>query len=279
MKNIATKLYSGKSIKELVEFEKKETLDIGVDSIDKHFGFPTGYYIVVGNQGIGKSWFALWLIRQFNTLNQIRSVYFSLEMPEPLVRKRILQQWSDLTKVQLEKGTSTSKALEMLGSDVIIVDEFYPQETKYRTPRNFEEWVDEYYKHGYRCFIMDHFHELGGASNNDSNQRTVERWGLTFQKLCKKYPDIWLIVFAQPKSSDYKKGLLDRNSLRGSKALIDKCDYVLSLNNQIQIKGRVKENDRGIILYLDKTRYTEQPNKCFALHFHETGNFYSQVTP
>jgi len=274
---LSKKLFSSMTLSELTKFEIKDELLTGVNSLDTDFGFPTGYYIIIGNQGVGKSWFALWLSRVFYRNNLVKSVYFSLEMPEPLVRKRILQQWSDLTKSELESGESTQQAINLLNKDIVLVDEFYEQDTKFRTPENFKSWVEEYYKLGYRVFHMDHFHELDGASTNQTNQGVVERWGLAFQQLCKKYPDIWLLVFAQPKSSDYGKSLLDRNSLRGSKAIIDKCDYVMSLNKSItrDENGIVirNEDDGKIMLYLDKTRYTENPNIAFRLQFLPTGNF------
>lgn len=281
---INKKLFSSRPIKELLKFEKKKELQTGISDIDFDFGFPTGYYLIVGNQGVGKSWFALWLARTFFKQNQIPSVYFSLEMPEQLVRKRILQQWSDLTRDQLEEQGPSQEAIDLMEKDIVVVDEFYPQDTKNRTPENFNLWVDEYYKLGYRIFLMDHFHELQGASVNETNQKTVEKWGLTFQKICKKYEDIWLIIFAQPNSRDWKKGVLDRNSIRGSKALVDKTDYVLSINNKMQLEGRKKDMDfdydpideKKIYLYLDKTRYTEKPGVTFHLYFHETGNFNSK---
>ena len=268
---------------ELTAFEKKQELHTGITDIDTDFGFPSGYYVIIGNQGVGKSWFALWLSRMFYRHDQVTSVYFSLEMPKPLVRKRILQQWSDLTKSELETGSSMTNATKLMSEDIIVVDEFYSQDTAKQKPASFKQWVADYYALGYRVFLMDHFHELSGASVNDTNQKTVAEWGLTFQQLCKQYPDIWLVVFAQPNSKDFGKQILNRNSLRGSKALIDKCDYVLTLNKSIKVDtetGLVIKNqdDRKVILYLDKTRYTESPNIGFRLYFAPTGNFYSTST-
>lgn len=279
-KEILKTMYSSMSLAELTKIEKKDMLYTGITSIDNNFGFPSGYYVMIGNQGVGKSWFALWLARMFYRHNQVKSVYFNLEMPEPLVRKRILQQWSDLTKTQLESGEKPTQAIELMVDDIISVNEFYSQDTRLQTPKNFKSWIEKYYDIGRRVFLIDHFHELGGASVNETNQKAVAGWGLAFQQICKKYPDIWLIVFAQPNSKDFNKKLLDRNSLRGSKALIDKCDYVLTLNKNVQIDTETgvvvrNENDRKIFLYLDKTRYTENPNIAFRLRFAETGNFHS----
>jgi len=278
---IADKLYSSRPLKDLTKIEKKEQLHTGISYIDNDFGFPTGYYIIIGNQGVGKSWFALWLARVFYKHDLIKSVYFSLEMPEQFVRQRILQQWSDLTKTELESGKSPEKSINLLSKDVIIVDEFYAQETNFRTPETFSLWVDKYYQQGYRVFLMDHFHELSGASVNEGNQKTVEKWGQMFQKLCKKYSDIWLVIFAQPNSSDFDKRILNRNSLRGSKSLIDKCDYVLTLNRNIkkdeETGALINDGENKVLIYLDKTRYTEKPNMMFRVKFVDTGNFQSTL--
>lgn len=280
-KQIIKKLYSSRKIEDLEKFEKKDQLHTGISYIDNDFGFPTGYYIIVGNQGVGKSWFALWLSRMFYRHDMVKSVFFTLEMPEQQIRKRILQQWSDLTKTQIESGVSTRETSKLLNSDPIIVDEFYSQETNFRTPKTFEEWIDKYYELGYRCFLMDHFHELGGASVNESNQKTVEFWGSMFQKICKKYTDIWLIIFAQPNSGDYNKKILNRNSLRGSKSLIDKCDYVLTLNRDFLVDDEtgamITSDDNNVLIYLDKSRYTEKPNIIFKVKFLPTGNFTSTM--
>lgn len=279
-KAILAKLYSGAPAKDLTEIPKKDALLTGIKKIDERFGFPTGYYIILGAPGSGKSWLSLWLSRVFYRLNGVQSVYFSLEMPETMVRKRILQQWSDIPYDVFESGqANTSKAVELMQKDVLIVDEFYPEDTKQRTPENFVAWIDEYYKLGYRVFHFDHFHELDGAATNDMNQMAVEKWGLTFQKLCKKYEDIWLIIYAQPNASSSSKSILRRTDLMGSKALAYKCDYFLSINRLIDPDDLEKtlsdDTQREVIFYLDKTRYTNEPHVGFKLHFSETGNFFS----
>ena len=278
--DIAKKLYSSQALGDIKKVEKKDRLHTGISGIDNDFGFPTGYYVIIGNQGVGKSWFALWLARMFYRHDLVNSVFFSLEMAKQFVTQRILQQWSDLTKTQFESNESVDQAVNLLAQDVIVVDEFHADNTALRTPKNFEMWVDEYYKMGYRVFIMDHFHELGGASTNDTNQKTVEVWGNLFQKVCKKYTDIWLIIFAQPNSSDYNKKILNRNSLRGSKALIDKCDYVLTLNRNFETDEETgapinDPSNNKTLIYLDKSRFTTNPNILFRVVFTPTGNFNS----
>lgn len=277
---LAKKLYSNKKTIDLLKTEKREDLNTGISIIDKRFGFPTGYYVILGNPGTGKSWFALWLSRMFYRHNQMCSVYFSLEMAESAVRKRILQQWSDLTKDEIELNQKPDKALELLQQDTIVVDEFYSEDAKHQTVENFEAWIDAYYEIGFRIFQFDHLHELFGANDNSTNQTVTEKWAKCFQRICKKYDDIWLFVFAQPNGAAADKKILRRTDIAGSKAITQKCDYFLSLNRLIVIDDKtglptVESSDRQITLYLDKTRYTEESHIGFQLFFAPTGNFFS----
>lgn len=279
---LASKLFSSRDTNELSVIKKKESLETGIQKIDENFGFPTGYYVILGNPGTGKSWFALWLSRMFYRHNQKKSVYFTLEMPEPIVRQRILQQWSDLTKVEVESGSSTKQAIDLLSSDAIVVDDFYTEDTKFQTPDTFKDWITSYYKIGYRVFHFDHLHELAGANDNASNQGVTDSWAKTFQKICKDLPDIWLIIYAQPNGAAGNKKVLRRTDISGSKAITQKCDYCMSLNRAIEIDEKtglvvVNDSERNIILYLDKTRYTENVHIAFRLYFSKTGNFHSVV--
>jgi len=281
-KEVVQKLFSSREKSELSVVEKKESLNTGIKKIDDGFGFPTGYYVILGNPGTGKSWFALWLSRMFYRHNQKRSVYFTLEMPEPIVRQRVLQQWSDLTKTEIEGGKSTQQAIDLLASDVIVVDDFYTEDTRFQTPNTFRDWIESYYNIGYRVFHFDHLHELAGANDNTSNQKVTDSWAKTFQKICKDFPDIWLIIYAQPNGAAGNKKVLRRTDISGSKAITQKCDYCLSLNRAIEIDEKtglieINDSERNIILYLDKTRYTESVHIAFRLYFSKTGNFYSMA--
>ncbi len=251
----------------------------GIRKIDTDFGFPCGYYVILGNPGSGKSWFSLWLSRMFNRHHQLKSVYFSLEMPEPVVRSRILQQWSDLTKFQYETDGDKTPALEKLEDDSISVNDFYTDDQKQQTIKNFEEWIDKYYEIGFRIFHFDHLHELAGANANESNQKVTESWAKCFQKISKKYDDVWMFIYAQPNGAAASKKILRRTDIAGSKAITQKCDYVLSLNKNFKINEDTglpesDEETRNIVLYLDKTRYTENVHMGFKLYFDYTGNFY-----
>lgn len=278
--NISKQLYSNKPDSELKKFTSRKSLFTGIKEIDNKFGFPYGQYIILGNPGIGKSWFALWLTRVFFMYNQINSVYFSLEMPEQSVRSRLLQQWSDLNKYQFEGGASVEESLKMLRNDVIIVDTFFEDNTKMRTPENFERMVDEYYSYGYKVFHFDHLHELDGAMDKTKNTMTTFKWGEVFQRITKKYNDIWLFIFAQPNSEASKKLILKRTDIYGSKALTYKCDYVISINKGFkEDEWGIPQDDgdsRDIKLYVDKSRYTTEKNFGINLHLDFTGNFKSR---
>jgi len=275
---ISDTLYSSSVLSELTNIPKKEGLPVGIPKIDKDFNFPSGYYVIVGNPGTGKSWFALWLSRMFWKFSQMRSVYFSLEMPEIVVRARILQQWSDLTKTEFEDKKSAGEALDLMGKDVVVVNTFSDSEKK-QTTDYFSAWIDKYYEIGYRIFHFDHLHELEGANDIAQNQGVTEKWGKLFEEICKKYPDIWLFIYAQPNGNAAKSRILRRTDISGSKAITQKCDYYLSLNRNIAVDEKtglvlIDENERVVILYLDKTRYTERQHIGFKIYFSPTGNFY-----
>lgn len=276
---INSKLYSSKTFKEILDFKVKPTLETGIEKIDKLFSFPSGYYVVLGNPGAGKSWLALWLSRVFYRHNQKQSVYFSLEMPQSVVTMRLLQQWSDLTKAEFERGKSTKEALELLAKDVFVTDCFYEEDTSQQTPQNFSKWIDIYYKHGFRVFHFDHLHELLGANDNKLNQTVTENWAKCFQQICKNYDDIWLFVYAQPNGAAANKKILRRTDIAGSKAITQKCDYFLSINRSFEIDddtGLIEvSNEDKVILFLDKTRYTEKTHIGFKLLFDDTANYYS----
>ncbi len=280
-KRLSDKLYSAKPDKELLLIEKRSELNTGIPDMDNDFGFPTGYYVIVGNPGAGKSWFALWLSRVFFNFNGVKSVYFSLEMPEPTIRQRILQQWSDLTKAEFESGTHELKALGHLRQDVIVVDDFFADEGKYQTVENFEKLVDDYYEIGYRVFHFDHLHELDGANSNQTNQSVTEKWAKAFQKLLKKYKDAWLFVYTQPNGAAADKKILRRTDISGSKAITQKCDYFLSINKPVELDESgltvTNKNDRNIIIYVDKSRYTEKVHIGFKLYFAPSANFFGMT--
>lgn len=276
-KVIVDQLFSGKTDEQLKKNEVKVGLHTGIGYVDTDFGFPTGNYVIIGNPGTGKSWFALWLTRMFYRNDGMKSVYFSLEMTEQVIRTRILQQWSDITKQQLETGANVQDAINLMKEDVLVVDTTF-QDTN-QDPALFEEFVDKFYELGYRIFHFDHLHELMGANDNKSNQTITEKWAKVFQQICKKYSDIWLFIYAQPNGASANKKILRRTDIAGSKAITQKCDYCLSLNRNLELDDNgvpiIDKTNREIIVFVDKSRFTIEQYFGFKLYFHLTGNFHA----
>ncbi len=274
---IVEQLFSGKTDEELKKRDTKPGLHTGIGYVDTDFGFPTGYYVIIGNPGTGKSWFALWLTRMFYRNDGQKSVYFSLEMSEQAIRTRILQQWSDITKQEVESGVSVQNAINLMKEDVLVVDTTF-QDTN-QDPCLFEEFIDKFYELGYRVFHFDHLHELMGANDNKSNQTITEKWAKAYQQICKKYNDIWLFIYAQPNGASASKKILRRTDIAGSKAITQKCDYCLSLNRNLELDENgtpiIDKTNREIVVFVDKSRFTTEQYFGFKLYFHLTGNFHA----
>ena len=276
-------------LEQLMNIEQREMLTTGIPEIDVSFKHPTGYYVICANPGVGKGWWALWLSRKFWQRHQKRSVYFSLEMTTDLIKKRILQQWSVLTEndfnlVVAEKQYDKIKpAFEMLKQDMFRVDEFGGSDTSQIKPEVFRKKIETYYKLGFRIFHFDHLHEIDGANNNETNQKVTETWAKCFQNICKDFPDIWLFVFAQPKSEAAKKQYLERTDILGSKAITQKCEFFYSLNRKVNLDKEDSfagvNDERIVTVFLDKNRITSAQYTGYKLQFSMTGNFlgYLQV--
>lgn len=265
--------YSEMSDQEISTVVNREKIRTGIKGLDSMFPFPSGFYMIVANAGVGKGFFAFWLSRKFWENNRKKSVYFSLEMNEPLVRNRLLQAWSDLTQTEFENKGDYSNALNLMKQDVIIVDEFGASDSKVQTPENFEMLVGKYYQEGYRIFHFDHLHELEGANVNEKNQAVIEKWGKLFQNICKKYEDIWLFVFAQPNGNANEKKLLRRTDISGSKAITQKCEYFISLNRRVNT-DQPEKSDRTVYVWVDKNRITANQYVGYSLYFAPTGNYF-----
>lgn len=256
----------------------RPTLKTGSEKIDKVFNFPSGNYVIIANPGAGKGWFALWLARQFYLINDIKTVYFSLEMSEASIRARLLQAWSNLTEDQIKSGYSTFKAQELMRKDVVVISVFGQEDQAYQTPENFEKDFEEFYHQGYRAFCFDHLHELMGSNNNDTNQGVTEKWSKTFQAICKRHEDVWLFIYAQPNGNAAQKKVIRREDIAGSKAITQKADCVISLNRTIEIDQETKQikidsDNREVIFWIDKNRHGTADKIGAKLYFSKTGNF------
>lgn len=277
------RFYSNWDPTQLTDIQERETLSTGVTELDNTIPFPTGFYVICANPGVGKGWFALWLSRQFYKRHRKKTVYFSLEMAEPLVRSRVLQQWSDLTKDQAENNLiSKDKAINSLKKNALVVDEFFSTSNpKKQTPENFIRKLDFYYHKGFRVFHFDHMHELSGANVNDTNQKVVEDWASAFQRVAKEYPKVWLFVYAQPNGAAAKKVILTKTDVSGSKAIGQKCEFFISLNrekNESNFSSAENEN-RDMFVWLDKGRTVPKTHVGAWVYFDHTGNFTTRREP
>lgn len=274
------KFYSDFNDTEIEEIPSWDGLSVGDYELDREFGFPQAFYIIIGNAGAGKSWFSLWLARMAWELNKKRTVFFSLEMSEPEVRKRLLQAWSDITQKDMEAGAPTDKAKKLLREDAIVVDEFFPEESEKRNEQELERAVKYYYQKGYRVFILDHFHELPNTEDNEKIQKTAKTWAHAIRGIVNEYKDIWFFLFAQPHGAAEKKQLLTRGDFKGAKNITDMCQIFMSLNRK-QAKDEdtgtmvVDDSSRLVLLRVDKSRRTSVSYKNYKLVFSETGNFHS----
>ena len=277
-KKTGYKLYSEMSDEELDAVEDRETITSGLPSLDEIITFRTGFYVICANPGAGKGWFSTFLAKQFFIIHQKRSVLFSLEMGESLVRARLFQQWSVLTEEQMEGG-NIAPAKNLMKQDAILIYPFGHDDTAYQTPENFIDDVIAFYEQGYRVFHFDHLHELEGANDNTRNQRVIEEWGKAFQTLCKDLPDIWLFVFAQPNGAAIKKAVLGRGDISGSKSITQKCEVFLSLNRSLLPEYKntnevhIDQQDRSVLVWVDKNRLSSQQKVGKMIYLSRTGNF------
>ncbi len=279
----AVKNLSEFSIDELFSYEERESLTTGILDIDAKFKHPAGYYSVLASPGVGKGWWALFLIKQFYKRHSKKSVYFSLEMTSDLIKRRILQAWSDLSEEEFIRfynvdNSKFQKAIDIIKGGAILIDEFGGSDTTIQKPEVFKEKVYDYYGKGYRVFMFDHLHQLGGATVNDTNQKVTEVWGNCFQGIVKDLRDIWLFIFVQPVKSSMKETILQLEHIMGSGSFGQKVEFFYSLNRKIKIDKEtgllnIDADNREIIFYLGKNRITSNSNFGTKLELDKTGNF------
>lgn len=264
--------YQKKTVQEIVKIDKVEKFRIGIPKIDRDFGFPSGLYFITGTGGTGKTFFATWLAKQMFTLNQRKSMYLSLEMSEPIMRRRLLQQWSDLTQAQFDAGLSVKKAVNIMYQDAIYIKKIEKNQQKVEYIKKI---IDSCYNIGIEIFIFDHINEITGM-NDERNMITADLWASMFVEMSNKYPKMHFFVFCQPNKQSFKQKILTLDSIKGSSVIAEKAHYFISLNRLVPKDEFEEDNvpeDRRVIIRLDKTRNTAINHKNFLVLFDETGNF------
>lgn len=269
--------YDSMDDKALQTLERPKTAKIGLDKFDMLFDWPAGFYLICGVSNVGKGFFANWVARRFYEQNKLKTVLFSLEMPESLVRDRLLQSWSDKTKEEYHSTGATKEAMTKLKKSFRVI-EFNLYDITQQTPEQFRKDFERFYKQGYRCFIFDHLLEILGATDNAGSQKIMQVWGKAFQEVSKYHKDCWLFVYTQKrieKSSRSKKevdskDIVYMSDMQGAKSPIQKCDVFIGIS-----RGRNSETTtRDFYVYVEKNRNGES-KFLVDLFFAPDGNFYS----
>lgn len=267
--NITSFAYDYKTTDEILKFEKLDKYPLGIKVIDERFGFPTGFYLITGIAGSSKSFFATWLARQMWDKSGIKTAFFTLEMTERGLRKRILQQWSDLTLTEFNQGQSVKEAVDRLQAGSIAIIEL---DKKDQNISYMENRIKEASDYGFNFIVFDHMNEITGM-NDDRNKNVSDTWATFWAKMAKTYPYMHFIVLCQPNKSSFKQKVLTLDSIKGSNVLAERCDYFLSINRVQKQEDDIFNENRDVILWLDKTRNTDINHIGFKLYFDLTGNY------
>lgn len=260
---------------ELKNHKEYPKLKLGIEQLDQA-GVPSGMLLLIGQSGAGKSWMMNHIVRVAWELNQKKSVIFSLEMDQQGLTKRMLQSYSNLSVSDMTYGGDVTPGIKVIReADPIIID--YTQVDRDAvTPLSFSQSVHEYYAKGYRVFLFDHFHEIPGVSTNDKNQQQTEIWGDAFKAIRNTYDDVWLFVLVQSNKEGYKKDILTKEFVSGSSALVNKCDYFLSINRKEKADANIAyeiSKPKNLVLWVDKNRRSFADRFAVQATLDNTGNF------
>jgi len=246
------------SDEELSRITHYPTLKTGISNLDRG-GLPPGMNLIIGQSGAGKSWFMNHLVKCAWTLNKKRSVVFSLEMDFDGLKKRMIQSFSGLTYEQFVYGGDISSGIKILREVNPVIIDYTKQESDRITTADFLTKAHQLYKEGYRVFIFDHFHEIPGATVNERNQQVTEQWADAFKLLRNTYDDLWLFILVQSNKEGYKAKILKKENVSGSSALVNKCDFFLSLNrteDPDSMENVDFAQDKVVKIWVDKSRRT-----------------------
>lgn len=248
-------------------------LKIGFDIID-YEGIPSGMNLIIGTPGSGKSWFAIWLMKAIHQHNGLSSVFFSLEMDYRGILRRMVQSYAGLSLIEYETGSDASAGEKLIRQMKPIIQDYTGLDGNEITPTAFVSQVQAFYAKGYRVFFFDHLHEIPGVMTNDKNQQVIETWGDVFKSIRNSYDDIWLFILVQPNKEGYKKEFLTKENTAGSAAILNKCDFFLSVNRVIdKTQMNDHEMDKPVRLWIDKNRRGSVDKTVQPCVLTKTGNF------
>lgn len=266
---------AGLTDEELQSHKEYPKLKLGIEQLDQA-GVPSGMLLLIGQSGAGKSWFMNHIVKVAWELNKQKSVIFSLEMDTQGLIRRMLQSYSNLTVTDMVYGKKTEKGIATIRDAKPVIVDYTQVDRDAITPLSFTQTVHEYYAQGYRVFLFDHFHEIPGVSTNDKNQQQTEIWGDVFKAIRNTYDDVWLFVLVQSNKEGYKKDILTKEYVSGSSALVNKCDYFLSLNRKEKPDQNLAlemSKPKNITLWVDKNRRSFADRFAVPCLLDNTGNF------
>jgi hypothetical protein len=268
--------YNNLTDKEISAFAPVEKIDIGIPELDRVFNWPTGFYLICGISNVGKGFLFDQIAYWFYKSKGIKSVVFSLEMDEEMIRKRCLQSWSGFTEEDMEKYPISPEAIKTLKDSIRIIP-FRDYDLKNQTPQKFREDFEKFYADGYRLFFFDHLLLISGATDNILNQVLIQDWSRTFADISEKHKDCWIMPFTQvrldrPRSSKkYSKNLITPENMQGAKSIHFACDVFIGLS--MAEDGELSTRD--FYMNFCKSRKNSQKGMYVKLYFAPDGNFYS----
>jgi replicative DNA helicase len=228
----------------------KNHITTGIDSLDKMIGgFGKGDIILIsGDTGDGKTTFSRFLIKKL-TEQEKKSLVFSYEESNEEFLSKFVGELPDgyLPNILLDK------------SPVWIEARVLEAVLKYKI----------------EIVIIDN---LKGIIDHESRRSDVGEVDFIIQRLkevARKY-NVVLILLAHIKKLD--NGLIDKNSLTGSKSIVDTASVGIALRRN-EVLGRTKKDieDNGkkfsnfTTFYLIKNRYKGKYDNFNMLYYPDTG--------
>jgi len=262
---------------ELSSSKEYPMLKVDIKELDQ-IGIPSGLNLIIGQSGGGKSWFLNHLVKTGWELNKQRSVIFSLEMDFEGLKKRMLQSYSGYTAEQMKSSPNLTAGIKTLKEADPIIYDYTQVDRGGITPLSISQAIHQQYALGRRIFLLDHFMEIPGISTNEKNQGLTEIWGDAFKAIRNTYSDVWLFILVQANKEGYKKDIITKEYTRGSSALIDKCDFFISLNRKEKPDPSVVldlSKPKDIIFWVDKNRRSIADRFAVSCVLDATGNFHS----
>lgn len=259
----------------LLEYKEIQGLNTGLKKLDDRFHFYPGINVVVGQPGSGKSWLVTWLALRFWQQHQIKSLFFSLEMGEDLIVNRVLQQWSGMSREEMElKDPEVGR--NYIKQGFFLINSLDTNSVKY-----FLEESEKQINNGVRVIFFDHLHQIPGMMDSKRNRGLSQIWGEAFELLRKKYPEVVMIILAQPNKSAYDKVALQIGDISDCSPIINKCDIFLGISNDQarEGKGFTESMDSGKapggrLFWCDKNRISGQSQVGIKLYFAPNANLY-----